>query len=158
MQKKQIAKVVLSLTFAVTSVTTFGASLSGTYTCLFNRSFAGFHTVNKAFGGNPTSTVNGLAWINFDTGVVEMKTINTTKYEQSNAGTEALTQFSGTVAHSQIGTTGNRFKIASTFSSGTITLAAVRVNSGNSLYAVYPYSDDPSDRFSIEPAYLVCNK
>jgi len=134
------------------------ASLTGGYTCIFNRSFAGFNAANSANGGNPTSTVNGIMWVDFDNQQLKAKGIETTKFEQQNAGTKAEAEISGTLQQVPLGNSGNRFKVTATFPSGSVVLAVVRVNKGNSLYAAYPYSEEPSDRFAIEPAYLVCNR
>ena len=157
MKDLKIALVLGTLVFAWTC-NVAAASLTGGYTCIFNRSFAGFNAANSANGGNPTSTVNGILWIDFDHGQLQAKGIETTKFGQQNAGTKAYAEISGTMQQVPLGNTGNRFKVNATFPSGSLELAVVRVNKGNSLYAVYPYSEDPSDRFAIEPAYLVCNR
>lgn len=134
------------------------ATLAGEYTCIFNRSFAGFNAINAANGGNPNSMVNGLIWMNFDADTVALKAIEVNRYDQVNAGTTSLPESSGTLLQVPLGASGNRFKLTINTDAGGVVLAAVRVNSGNSLYAAYPYSEDPAVRFSIEPAYIICNR
>ena len=153
--KRVIGASILTFTYSLPAA---AASLSGDYTCIFNRSFAGFNAINAANGGNPNSLVNGLIWVNFGSSTFDLKAIEVNRYDQVNAGTTSLPQSSGTVLQAPLGASGNRFKVTLKTGGSAVVLAAVRVSGGNALYAAYPYSEDPTVRFNIEPAYIICNR